>query len=229
MTSLTTTRWFLIAWFKILFLEETETIIKPQFGDLGFHVSDSFGPIVLFLTELVKNYGIVISGGLNKRQLEVGLGFPARVWAGSQQWKHQILATRPVVSDKDPFGFAEKNPPKLESDETSKVFIKEKKKSTVHVDRHKGELREKESLSCPLMAGWITFMGHFFRVSFGQSFQLAWFTVHRASQVVLVVKNVPANAGDVRDMVSIPGKIPWRRKCNPLQYFCLENPMDRGA
>ena len=102
MTSLTTTRWFLIAWFKILFLEETETIIKPQFGDLGFHVSDSFGPIVLFLTELVKNYGIVISGGLNKRQLEVGLGFPARVWAGSQQWKHQILATRPVVSDKDP-------------------------------------------------------------------------------------------------------------------------------
>ena len=25
------------------------------------------------------------------------------------------------------------------------------------------------------------------------------------------------------------GKIPWRRKCNPLQYSCLENPMDRGA
>ena len=24
-------------------------------------------------------------------------------------------------------------------------------------------------------------------------------------------------------------KIPWRRKCNPLQYVCLENPMDRGA
>ena len=72
-------------------------------------------------------------------------------------------------------------------------------------------------------------MGHFFWVSFGQSFQLAWFTVHRASQVVPVVKNVPANPGDVRDMVSIPGKIPWRRKCNTLQYSCLENPMDRGA
>ena len=25
------------------------------------------------------------------------------------------------------------------------------------------------------------------------------------------------------------GKIPWRRKCNPLQYSCLENPVDRGA
>ena len=25
------------------------------------------------------------------------------------------------------------------------------------------------------------------------------------------------------------GKIPWRRACNPLQYSCLENPMDRGA
>ena len=25
------------------------------------------------------------------------------------------------------------------------------------------------------------------------------------------------------------GKIPWRRACNPLQYYCLENPMDRGA
>ena len=54
------------------------------------------------MTELVKNYGIVISGGLNKQQLEVGLVFPARVWAGSQQRKHQIPATRPVVSDKDP-------------------------------------------------------------------------------------------------------------------------------
>jgi len=35
------------------------------------------------------------------------------------------------------------------------------------------------------------------------------------------------NAGDLG---SIPGLgIPWRRKCNPLQDYCLENPMDRGA
>ena len=44
--------------------------------------------------------------------------------------------------------------------------------------------------------------------------------------VAIVVKNPPANAGDIRDKV---GKIPWRRACNPLQYSCLENPMDSGA
>jgi len=49
--------------------------------------------------------------------------------------------------------------------------------------------------------------------------------------MVLVVKNPPANAGDTRDVGSIPwvGKIPWRRKWEPSQYFCLENSMDKGA
>ena len=46
----------------------------------------------------------------------------------------------------------------------------------------------------------------------------------------LVVKNPPANAGDVRDDGSIPGsrRSPGRGHGNPLQYSCLENPMDRG-
>ena len=46
-----------------------------------------------------------------------------------------------------------------------------------------------------------------------------------------VVKNLPANAGDVRDADSIPGsgKSPGGGNGNPLQYFCLENPRDRGA
>ena len=52
-----------------------------------------------------------------------------------------------------------------------------------------------------------------------------------ASQVMLVVKKLPAKAGDIRDVGSIPG---WERSPggghgNPLQYSCLENPMDRGA
>ena len=49
--------------------------------------------------------------------------------------------------------------------------------------------------------------------------------------MVLVVKNLPANAGDIRDMGSIPGsgRSPGGGHGNPLQYFCLENPMDRGA
>ena len=52
-----------------------------------------------------------------------------------------------------------------------------------------------------------------------------------ASQVVLVVKNLPANAGDVRDIGSIPGlgRSPRGRHGNPLQYSGLENPKDREA
>ena len=49
--------------------------------------------------------------------------------------------------------------------------------------------------------------------------------------MVLVVKNPPASAGDTRDLGLIPGsgRSPGGRKGNPLQYSCLENPMDRGA
>ena len=52
-----------------------------------------------------------------------------------------------------------------------------------------------------------------------------------ASQVVLIVKNPPASAGDTRDKGSIPGseRSPGEGHGNPLQYSCLENPMDRGA
>ena len=48
---------------------------------------------------------------------------------------------------------------------------------------------------------------------------------------MLVVKNLPANAGDVRDSGLIPdsGRSPGEGHGNPLQYSCLENPMDRGA
>ena len=51
-----------------------------------------------------------------------------------------------------------------------------------------------------------------------------------ASQVAIVVKNLPASAGDIRDMGLIPGsgRFPGGGNGNPLQYSCLENPMDRG-
>ena len=50
-------------------------------------------------------------------------------------------------------------------------------------------------------------------------------------KVVPVVKNPPAQAGDMRDMGSIPGlrRSPGGGHGNPLQYSCLENPMDRGT
>ena len=51
-----------------------------------------------------------------------------------------------------------------------------------------------------------------------------------ASQVALVVKYPPANAG-IRDTVSVPGsgRSPGGRHGKPLQYSGLENPMDRGT
>ena len=52
-----------------------------------------------------------------------------------------------------------------------------------------------------------------------------------ASQIVLVVKNPPANAGDPRVTGSIPGlgRSPGKGNGNPFQYPCLENLMDTGA
>ena len=49
--------------------------------------------------------------------------------------------------------------------------------------------------------------------------------------MALIVKNPPANAGDVRDVSSIPGseRPPGKGHGNPLQYSCQENHMDRGA
>ena len=49
-----------------------------------------------------------------------------------------------------------------------------------------------------------------------------------ASQVALVVKNPPANAGDLGSFLGL-GRSPGEGHSNPLQYSCLENPMDRGA
>ena len=49
--------------------------------------------------------------------------------------------------------------------------------------------------------------------------------------MALVVKNLSANAGDIKDTGSVPGlgRSPGGEHGTPLQYFCLENPMDREA
>jgi len=64
-----------------------------------------------------------------------------------------------------------------------------------------------------------------YNCSFGTRYLVA-----RASQVVLVVKNLPANGGDIRrHMIPGLGRSPGGGHGKPLQYSCLENPMDRGA
>ena len=49
--------------------------------------------------------------------------------------------------------------------------------------------------------------------------------------MALVIKNMPANAGDIRDPGSVPesGRSPGGGNGSPFQYSCQENPMDRGA
>ena len=49
--------------------------------------------------------------------------------------------------------------------------------------------------------------------------------------MALVVKDPPANEGDIRDAGSVPGlgRSPRGQHGNPLQYSCLKNPVDRGA
>ena len=55
--------------------------------------------------------------------------------------------------------------------------------------------------------------------------------IHLTSQVALVVKNLSTEAGDIRNASSVPGSggSPGGGHGNPLQYSCLENPVDRGA
>ena len=58
------------------------------------------------------------------------------------------------------------------------------------------------------------------------SFTATWDSFSRASQVAVVVKNPPANSGDMRDVGLIPGsgRSPGEGNGNPIQYSCLKNP-----
>ena len=55
--------------------------------------------------------------------------------------------------------------------------------------------------------------------------------VSLSHKLELVVKNPPASAGDLRDARSVPGsgRSPGGGRGNPLQYSCLENPVDRAV
>ena len=77
--------------------------------------------------------------------------------------------------------------------------------------------------------GMLWFMGSQ-RVEQDWVTELKWW-LNWASQVALMVKNKPTNAGDIRNAGLIPGlrRSPGEGHSNPLQYSCLENPMDRGA
>ena len=112
---------------------------------------------------------------LSLQQLEVGLPFPARDW----DQVVVVRASRPVVSDKSPGPSAlqKRIPTKMESSETSKVFIKREKIRTVCVDRYMGRLRRRvpESHS---HSGLNYFHRAFLLGFFWPIIWLASFTVH---------------------------------------------------
>ena len=89
-----------------------------------------------------------------------------------------------------------------------------------------GQVAEKwQSQDSHLVFGWPTHVCLHLSEGFGEGKMRAW-----ACEVGLVVKNPPANTGDIRDTGSIlgSGRSPGGGHGNPLQYSCLENPMDRG-
>ena len=81
--------------------------------------------------------------------------------------------------------------------------------------------------SLPLCAN-LTFS---FTLTFMVLNSLLFFLVNYARMVALMVKNLPANAGDVRNVDLIPGsgRSPGEGLSNPLQYSCLENPRGQSS
>ena len=67
--------------------------------------------------------------------------------------------------------------------------------------------------------------------SWSQEFTLLSWSNNQAPKMALVVKNPPANGGDIREAGLTPGwgKSPGGGNSHPLQGSCLENPMDGGA
>ena len=76
---------------------------------------------------------------------------------------------------------------------------------------------------------WVTNTFTFFHIK--KSVNKGKYSQSWASQVVIVAKNSPDNAGDTRNVGSIPGlgSSPGEGNGTPLPYFCLENPMEGGA
>ena len=56
-------------------------------------------------------------------------------------------------------------------------------------------------------------------------------SIHHSSMVALMLKSLPAKAGDTRntDSILVLGRYPREGNGNPLQHSCLENSTDRGA
>ena len=110
---------------------------------------------------------------------------------------------------------------------TSALWISSKVSLVAWADVEKGREENvgNKSSSIPIHCTVLSSKGQHFNLI---SIVIGWYGL---SQVVIVVKNLPANAGDTRDLGSIPGsgRSHGRGNGNPLQYSCLENFVGRGA
>ena len=77
----------------------------------------------------------------------------------------------------------------------------------------------------------LTFVRQVLCAGYQANFASSSYSAIIASQVALLVKDLPASTGDAKDAGSIPGsgRSPEVGNGNPLQYPCLDNPMDRGT
>ena len=94
--------------------------------------------------------------------LKQGLGSWPEVEPGSWQWKHQILAIRPVISDKGPSALQKRIPTKMESSETRKVFTRKKRVQYVSIDTRADSESPWVTLSWQFeLVLWDIFSNHF--------------------------------------------------------------------
>ena len=153
--------------------------------------------------------------------LKRDFGSQPEIGVGSRQWKHQILITRPVVSDKGPGPSAmqKRISTKMESSEASTVFIKRKRVQYVWIGTWADS--EGESLSCALVAVWSTFMRCFFQVSLVNHFGLP------CSQSIFGISQDPPKCaqaslsqnGFYRKGIWV-GNIPWQfYQCNAENFL----------
>ena len=110
-------------------------------------------------------------------------------------------------------------------DHTDHVILQARILEWVAVPFSRGSSQPKDRTQVSCMTG------RFFTSWATREAKGVWGAYENAFQVLLEVKNPPANAGDTRDMASVLGlgRSPGGGHGNPLQYSCLENPLDRGA
>ena len=110
------------------------------------------------------------------------------------------------------------------------VVVKQKRTQQCKVIILQIKINEKKTKNVLLSTG--NYIQYLVAIYNGKEFENEYIYIYIwASWVVLVVKNLPVNSGDIRHVGSVlgPERSPGGGHGNQLQYSCLENPMDSGV